>query len=168
MVSEQETREDGLTTDDVLDRHTAEPMQEVRMLPEWEEWPEEQPGENTHIDGDELVWERDGFEVRLRSYETTHWKADLTVPREIGSHFPRPVDLKSRPKPKYGFVDTVDLDEYAAVGVTLVLQENFIPTVEINGFIDGLIEQVDENEQFKEDLESKLSAARENESEVDE
>lgn len=164
MVSPETIENEGLTTDDVLDREVVEPQQEVKWLPEWDEYPEEQPGENARIEDDTLIWERDGgFEARLESYETTHWKAEVTIPESVGQYYPREFDLKCHPLPEYGYVKSVERDGYTTVGATLIIQENFQPVYEVNKFIDELAESAEESEQFREELEEKLSVARENE-----
>lgn len=103
--------------------------------------------------------------IRHRRHRTTHWKAELTVPREYGKYHPRPIDLKCSPLPKHGFVEDVESDEYVTVGATLVIVENFQPTFEVNKFIDKLIDDAEVAEAFTDDLESKLSVARESENE---
>lgn len=163
MVTEEEIREESLTTDDVLEYEVAQPKQEVEWLPEWDEGPEERPGENTRIEDNTLIWERDGFEARLESYETTHWKAVIDIPRECGEYYPREFDLKCSPRPEYGFVDDVELEEYATTQATLIIQENFQPTWEVNAFIEMIIETREESEQFEEEITEKLQVARENE-----
>jgi len=77
MVSRDEIEAEGLTTEDVLDVETAQPQTDVQILPEWEKHPEERPGENLRIEGNTLLYERDGFEVAIESYKTTHWRVDL-------------------------------------------------------------------------------------------
>lgn len=167
MVSEERIRKDELTKDEVLDLEVEEPKDDVEIIPEWEESPEERPGDNLHIDetGDrnELVWERDGFEARLWNHEMTHWKATISIPREYGQHHPRPVDLKCSPIPEYGFVEDVDVEDYAATVATIVIQDNFMPTWEVNKFIDELIESAASADAFQEELTEKLSIASENE-----
>jgi len=69
MVSRDEIEAEGLTTEDVLDVETAQPQTDVQILPEWEKHPEERPGENLRIEGNTLLYERDGFE-RSRSRAT--------------------------------------------------------------------------------------------------
>jgi len=51
------------------------------------------------------------------------------------------------------------------VGATLVIVENFQPTFEVNKFIDKLIDDAAGAEAFTDELESKLSVARESENE---
>jgi len=79
MVSRDEIEAEGLTTEDVLDVETAQPQTDVQILPEWEKHPEERPGENLRIEGNTLLYERDGFEVAIESYKTTHWRVDLSI-----------------------------------------------------------------------------------------
>jgi len=93
MVSRDEIEAEGLTTEDVLDVETAQPQTDVQILPEWEKHPEERPGENLRIEGNTLLYERDGFEVAIESYKTTHWRVDLSIPESIGKWYPRPLDL---------------------------------------------------------------------------
>lgn len=156
-------REEGLTTDDVMNREFVEPQTDVEMLPEWEEFPEERPGENLRIEENVLIWERDGFEARLESYETTHWKAHITIPKEIGKWQPRPIDLKCKSYPEYGYVEDVETEDYSAVGATIILQDNFQPTWEVNHFIDKLIEEAEGGAEYEKEVEEMLAAARENE-----
>lgn len=163
MVTREEIEQDELTTDEVMSRELVEPQSDVEWLPEWDEFPDEQPGDNARIEDNTLIWERDGFEVRLESYETTHWRAEIDMPENIGQYYPREFDLKCNPLPKYGFVKEVEQDEYTTVGVTLIIQENFQPVFEVNNFIDDLVESAEEAEKFREDVEEKLSAARKNE-----
>lgn len=163
MVTTDEIREEGLTTDDIMDREFVEPRTEVEWVPEWDEHPEEQPGENTHIEDDTLIWERDGFTVRLESYEVTHWRADIEIPERVGQHYPREFDLKCRPRPKHGFIEGVESDGYTAVGATLIIQANFQPVFEVNQFIDELLESAEQSEAFRDEIEEKMAAARENE-----
>ncbi len=164
MVDTETIEQEGLTTEDVLDSEVVEPQQGVEWLPEWDEYPEERPGENTRIEDDTLIWEREGgFEARLESYEMTHWKAEVTIPESVGEYYPREFDLKCHPRPEYGFVKDVEQEDYATVGATLILQENFQPVWEVNKFIDELAEEAEESQEFREDLEEKLSVARENE-----
>lgn len=163
MVSEDEIREEELTPDDVLETEVVTPQQEVKWLPEWDEYPEERPGDNTRIEDGTLIWERDGFEARLESMEATHWRAEIDVPEEIGKVYAREIDVKSKPIPEYGFVESARMDDYKLRQATIVLAENFQPVFEVNQFIDQLIEDAEGFEQFQEDLENKLSVARENE-----
>mgnify|MGYP000058942433 CR=1 FL=1 len=162
MVTKDQIEEEELTPDEVMDREFVEPQQDVRVLPEWEEYPEEAPGDNVRIEDDELVWERDGFEARLTSYETTHWQADISIPKSVGKWQARPVDVKCKPVPEHGYVDDVEIEDYTTVGVTLILQENFQPTFAVNNFIDHLIEQAEGSEAFQEEVEEKMAVAREN------
>lgn len=161
MVDIDQIEEEELTESEVLDRYTAEPQQEVEWIPEWDENPEKRPGENTRIEDGTLIWERDGFEARLESYETTHWRAEVDIPESVGEHFPRPVDLKCKPHPEHGFVDTVRQDGYTTTGAVIVLAENFQPVYEVNRFMDKLRESAEESEQFMEDLEAGLEVAKE-------
>jgi hypothetical protein len=163
MVSEDQIREEGLTKDDVLDVETEQPQQEVEWLPEWDEHPEEQPGENARIEDGVLIWERDGFEARLESYETTHWRATVTIPEEVGQWYPREFDLKCSPKPEYGFVESVETEEYVTTGAVLIITENFQPTWEVNAWIDYLLESSEQSQQFQDELTNKLAVASENE-----
>lgn len=163
MVSEDRIREENLTKGDVLDRMTETPQQSVEWLEVWDDHPEERPGENTRIEDETLIWERDGFEARLESFETTHWRAELDVPERVGKWFPREIDLKAAPKPEYGYVESVETESYAVTEATIVLCENFQPTYEVNAFIDYLLEKADGSEQFQDDLESALAVAGENE-----
>lgn len=163
MVTKEEIERDGLTTEDVLDRAFEEPQMDVEWLPEWDKYPEEQPGENTRIEDNTLIWERDGFEARLESFETTHWKAELAIPEEVGKYYPRGFDLKCHPLPEYGFVKDVERDSYTTVGATLIIQENFQPVYEVNKFIDKLVETAEQSEQFQQEVEEKMALARENE-----
>ncbi|NLV14349.1 hypothetical protein [Haloarcula argentinensis] len=165
MVSKDEIQQDGLTTDDVMDREFEQPKREPEWLPEWDEYPEERPGENTRIEDGTLIWERDGFEVRLESYETTHWRVGLDIPKDVGQYYPREFDLKCHPLPEYGFVKAVEQEDYSTVGATLIIQENFQPVYEVNKFIDELVESAEQSEQFREDVEEKMAAAREVEEE---
>lgn len=162
MVSIEEIEEEGLTTDDVMDREFVTPQNEVEWVPEWDEFPEEQPGENTRIEDDTLIWERDGFKIRLESYETTHWRVEIDIPKDVGQYYPREFDLKCNPLPEYGFIKEVEQDGYSTVGATLIHGANFQPVFEVNKFIDDLVESAEEAEQFREDVEEKMSAARQN------
>lgn len=163
MVTTEEIREDDLTKDDVLDVEVEEPQREVEWLPEWDEYPEERPGENTRIEDGVLIWERDGFEARLESYETTHWKAEVTIPEPVGQWYPREFDLKCAPKPEHGFVESVETESYITTGATLVIAENFQPTWEVNAWIDYLLESMEHSQEFQDDLTEKLSVASDNE-----
>lgn len=163
MVSEDQIRAEKLTTEDVLDVETVQPQQEVRWPPEWDEDPEEQPGENARIEDGVLIWEREGFEARLESYMTTHWRATVAIPEEIGQFTPREIDLKCAPEPEYGYVESVETDDYVATEATLIIQENYQPTWEVNSWIDSRIEGAEHSQQFRDDLKNKLSVARENE-----
>lgn len=152
-----------MTTDDVLDRELVEPQESVEMLPEWEDYPEERPGENLRIEDETLIWERDGFEARLSSMEPTKWRAEIDVPEDLGSTWAREIDLKCRPYPEHGFVESAEFEDYSLRAVTLVLSENFQPTYDVNSYIDGLIEDAEGFEEFQKDLDEKLEMARENE-----
>lgn len=163
MVTKEEIKQDELTTDEVMSREFAEPQREIKWLPEWDDHPEEQPGENARIEDETLIWERDGFEARLESYETTHWKAEIEIPKDVGQYYPREFDLKCHPIPEYGFVKAVEQEGYATVGATLIIQANFQPVFEVNTFIDELVESAEQSEQFREEVEEKMAAARENE-----
>jgi len=71
--------------------------------------------------------------------------------------------------PEYGFVDSVETsDSYAAIGATLIIQENFQPTFEVRKVIEHLLDNAEKSEQFTEELDGKLDAARENERELKE
>ncbi|WP_123619568.1 hypothetical protein [Halorubrum sp. CSM-61] len=169
MVSKDKIEADGLTTEDVLDVETAQPQTEVRILPEWEEHPEERPGENLRIEENTLLYDRDGFEVAIESYETTHWRVELSIPKEVGKWYPRPLDLKCLSVPEYGFVESVETsDSYETIGATLIIQENFQPTFEVREVIEHLLENAEASEEFTEELDEKLEAARENERELKE
>jgi len=120
------------------------------------------PRENLRIEGNTLLYERDGFEVAIESYKTTHWRVDLSIPESIGKWYPRPLDLKRLSVPEYGFVDSVETsDSYAAIGATLIIQENFQPTFEVRKVIEHLLDNAEKSEQFTEELDGKLDAARE-------
>jgi len=69
MVSRDEIEAEGLTTEDVLDVETAQPQTDVQILPEWEKHPEERPGENLRIEGNTLLYERDGLRGRDRELQ---------------------------------------------------------------------------------------------------
>lgn len=163
MVSTDEIERDGLTTDDVMDREFAQPQREVKWRPEWDEHPEEQPGESTRIEDDTLIWENGEFEARLESYEMTHWQAEIEIPKDVGQYYPRGFDLKCHPLPEYGFVKDVERDGYSTVSATLIIQENFQPVFEVNQFIDELTESAEQSEEFREEVGEKMATARENE-----
>jgi len=165
MVSKERIREEGLTTDDVMKREFAEPQDTVEWVPEWDDNPETRPGENVQIthDGEVLEWERDGFEVGLESWETTHWMAAVTIPERVGKYYPREVDLKCYPLPEHGYVDHVETVEYRATMANLVIQANFQPIWEVNNFIDQLLEDAKASEQREQEIGEKMATARENE-----
>jgi hypothetical protein len=163
MVTKDQIREDGLTEEEVLDREVVEPQESVEFLPEWEEWPEEQPGENTRIEDETLIWERDGFKAQLSNIGPTKWRAEIDVPEAYNDGWGRPIDLKTEPHPEYGFVEDATFEDYTLQHVTLVLSENYQPTVEVNSYIDFLIETAGSVEEFQNDLEEKLELAQENE-----
>lgn len=163
MVSKERIKEENLTAEDVMDRELVEPEEEVSWVPEWDEAGEEAPGENTRIEDGTLIWERDGFEARLESHNTTHWRAEIQIPEGVGEYYPRPIDLKSHPRPEHGFVKDVDTDGYAAVRAVLIIKSNFQPTWEVNAFIDDLIESKEKSDQFREELTEKMELARRNE-----
>lgn len=163
MVTTDEIEEQDLTKSDVLDREFEEPMQHVEMLPEWEEYPEEAPGENTRVEDDVLKWERDGFSVELESDGAIGWKARVSVPSEVGGMYAMPKLIKANPEPKRGFVEDVTVEDYAATEVVLWYQENFQPTYEVNKWIDARIEDAESSQAFQEEVEEKLAAASENE-----
>jgi len=163
MVSKEEIEAEGMTKQEVLDVETVQPRTEVEWVPEWDEHPSEQPGENTRIEDDTLIWERDGFAARLESYETTHWKATVELPSHVGELYPREIDLKASPKPEHGFVESVAIEGYEAAEAVLILQANYQPTYEVNKWINYLLEQAEESHQFRDDLEEKLSAAAQSE-----
>lgn len=162
MVSIDRIREEGLTKDEVLDREFEEPRQEVEILPEWNEEPDAAPGESVYIEDDQLVWERDGFEVRLESYRTTHWRAVVDIPEDVAKWYPRDIDLKIKP-PEQGFVESVATEEYHAEQAELVIAANFQPTWEVNNWIDDLIKSAEGSEEYQQEIEEKMAAARENE-----
>lgn len=162
MVSKDKIKTEGLTPDDVMDRHFEQPQTDVEWLPEWDEFPEEQPGENARIEDNALIWERDGFEARLESYETTHWRAEIDIPERVGKYYPREIDLKCHPLPEHGFVENVERDDYTTIAATLIIQANFQPVFEVNKFIDELLKSAQESEQFQEEIEEKMAVAREN------
>lgn len=151
-----------MDSEEVLDRYTVEPQTEVEWVPEWDEFPEEQPGENTHIEDDVLIWERDGFVVRLESWETTHWRAEIAIPENVGEHFARPFDLKCKPFPEYGFIKSVEMDGYTAASAEVILAANRQPVYEVNNIVDQLLEEAEQNEQFMENLEEGLAVAEDN------
>lgn len=163
MLSDDEIQEKDLTTGDVLDHEFVEPQQDVEWLPEWDDHPEEQPGENARIEENTLIWEKSGFEARLESYETTHWRAEVDIPEQVGKHYPRGLDLKCNPIPEYGFIKDVKREDYTTVGATLIIQENFQPVYEVNEFIEDLAESAAESEKFMNEVEEKMAVARENE-----
>lgn len=155
----QKIQEEEMTTEEVLDRYTEEPRTSVEMLPEWEEYPEEAPGENTRVEDDTLIWERDGFEIRLESFETTHWKADISVPHEYGKHYARPIDAKCGLGTEHTYVEDVETEDYALSSVTLLTAANFMPVHEVQKFVDAIIDDAQASEQFIEEMEAKLDAA---------
>jgi len=53
-------------------------------------------------------------------------------------------------------------------GATLIIQENFQPTFEVRKVIEHLLDNAEKSEQFTEELDGKLDAARENERELKE
>lgn len=162
MVSIDRIREEELTKDEVLSREFEEPKQEVEIVPEWEEYPEEAPGENVRIEDDQLVYEREDFEVRMESYRTTHWRVEVEIPEYVGKWHPRDIDLKIRP-PEQGFVESVETEDYEVVQATLIISSNFQPVYEVNKWIDGLVESAEGSEEFHQEVEEKMAAARDNE-----
>jgi hypothetical protein len=163
MLDEDEIREQELTTDDVLDRHLAEPQTEVEWVPEWDEDPDVRPGENCRIEDGVLIFERKGFEARIESYETTHWKVDLDIPETVGEWYPREIDLQCHPRPEHGFIRDVETEDYFASQATLIIQANRQPVWEVEKFIDELAENAQESAEFRDELSEKLAVARENE-----
>jgi len=163
MVTKDQIREEDLTPDDVLGREIVEPQETPKILPVWEEHPEERPGENVRLDDETLVWERDGYEARLSNIEPTKWRAEIAVPDTYSGGWARPIDLKCRPHPEHGFVEDAAFEDYELEHVTLVLSENFQPVYEVNQYIEFLIESDGMVEEFQEELDAKLDAARENE-----
>lgn len=163
MVDLDRIEEEQMTEGEVLDRYTEQPMDCVEWLPEWDEYPEEQPGENACIQDDTLLWENGEFVVRLKSHETTHWKAEIDIPEPIGEHYVRPIDIKCRRLPEYGFVSDVRTEDYVTAGVTLVISENFMPIHELNKYIDDLRDSAKESQRFMDDLEAGLEAAKDSE-----
>ena len=163
MVSKEEIERRGLTTDDVMASEIAEPQDEVVWPPEWDENPDAQPGENARIEDETLIWENGEFEARLESYETTHWRSVIEIPKWVGEYYPRGFELKCRPRPKHGFVESVETEDYCVVGATLIHQENLQPVYEVNKFIDELRESAKQSEQFRQEVEEKMAAARQNE-----
>jgi len=68
------------------------------------------------------------------------------------SGYPRPLDLKCPPF-RSSFVDSVETsDSYAAIGATLIIQENFQPTFEVRKVIEHLLDNAEKSEQFTEEL----------------
>lgn len=163
MVDIDRIEDEQMTPDEVLDRFTERPMDTVEWLPEWDDNPDALPGENTRIDDETLIWENGEFEIRMESHETTHWLADISVPEAVGEHYPRPIDMKCRPEPEYGFIRDVEQDGYVTVGVELVIAENYMPIYELNSFVDGLRDGAEQSQEFMDDLEAGLDVARENE-----
>lgn len=154
---------EGQSPDEVLDGFVERPQEEVEWLPEWDEELEERPGKNTRIEDNTLIWERDGFEARLESTEVTHWRAEIDIPERVGQWFAREIDLKASPRPEYGFVESVETENYAATAATIVIQENYQPTWEVNKFIDYLLESAQDSEDFQQVVEERLEDARANE-----
>ncbi|MFW6435902.1 MAG: hypothetical protein ACOCY1_05920 [Halovenus sp.] len=163
MVDIDQIEEEEMTSEEVLDRYTAEPQTEPEWVPEWDEYPEERPGDNTRIEDDALLWERDGFAVRLESYETTHWRIEIEIPEHVGEHYPRGFELKCRPKPEYGFVKSVEQKDYVTTGATLIIAENRQPVYEVQAFIDDLLESAEQSQQFIDDIEEAMAVAKGNE-----
>jgi protein gp37 len=71
MVAKEEIEKQNLTTDDVMTREFVEPQQEVEWLSEWDEYPEEQPGENARIE-------------QLRSIDARRWVSFEPLIEPIG------------------------------------------------------------------------------------
>lgn len=163
MVDIDRIEEEDMTAEEVLDRYTAQPRDTVEWIPEWDDHPEERPGENTRIEDETLIWENGEFEIRLESYETTHWKAVVSVPEDVGELYPRDIDLKCHPLPEHGYVESVEIDDYVATAVTLILAENFMPIHEVNTFVDDLRDDAAESQQFMDNLEAGLEAASDGE-----
>jgi hypothetical protein len=166
MVTKDQIREEELTSEDVLDRITAEPRREPEWVPEWDEHPEERPGENTRLEEGTLIWERDGFEVRLESYETTHWRVEVDIPEHVGQWMPREIDMKAN-TPEAGYVDEVETESYHTVGAVLIFQTNFQPVYEVNRWIDDQLQYAEDSEEFTSEVEEKLEVAKEVESEIE-
>ena len=165
MVDTDQIREEELTPDDVLNRELAEPQSEPEWRDNWDENEETRPGENTRLEDGTLYWEHEGFEIALESYETTHWRVEITIPEPYGKYFPRAVDVKCLSVPEYGYVDEVAMAEYAPEAVTIVISENYQPIWEVNHFIDTLIEKHEGGEEFEAEMSEMLEVARENEQE---
>lgn len=154
------SEDNGETIDDVLDSYE-QPQTEVKWLPEWDDHPEERPGENTRLEDGVLRWEKDGFDVRLESYETTHWKATVSIPEWVGEYFPRSFDLKCTPLPEYGFVKSVAIEDYAATEATLIIQSNYQPTWEVNNWIEARVLDAEEQQEFMDEVSERISDANE-------
>lgn len=161
MVDIDRIQEEGLTSEEVLDRYTAQPQEEVEWVPIWDDNPEERPGENTEIKDGVLMWDNGEFHAELESYETTHWLARVDIPEWVGEFYPRVIDLKCHSKPEYGFIRTVEQDGYVATRAELVINEIRQPVFEVNGFIDSLRDSAEHSQGFMDNLERGMEVAEE-------
>lgn len=159
-MAEKDHPDDEQTPEDLLEAEMVTPQEEVEIPPEWEEHPEEQPGENTRIEDGELRWESDGFDVRLWNLEPTKWKAVISIPTEVGGVWAREMDIKCRPMPHYGFVDSAVVEDYKVREVTLILSENFQPVHEVNAYIESLREDAETFQERQQEWAEKIAEAR--------
>lgn len=133
-----------------------------RAGPGWDEYPGEAPGENVRIEDEILIWERDGFEVRLETYRTTHWRAEVDIPEAVAKWYPREIDLKIKP-PKQGFVESVTTESYHAEQAELIVSAPYQPVYEVNSWIDELLESAEGSEEYQQEIEEKMAVARDHE-----
>lgn len=149
MVAEDRTHNEGQTEDDRL-AHESDRPTTVEWYPEWDD-PEERPGENTRIDDETLIWERDGFTVRLTHHEALYWRAVISLPASIGRRYERPIDLQTVPFPEYGTVTSVDVEDHVAQSAELLLAGNYQPIWELNNWIDYLLDSATETQTIEDD-----------------
>jgi hypothetical protein len=180
MVAPDRIEDEGLSADDVLQKELVMPEDaptEPHWVPEWDEWPEEQPGDEAWMDEDSegrtaLVFTTDdGFRVELVCLDYSDWQARIGIPEDVGSYIVDEHTFKARHPVMLGdipmgYVDEVlwrGEDSYDAEAVVIRISEaEGMPVSEVESFVRGLREEHAETLQGMDDLGEKLNVAREN------
>lgn len=179
MVDTDRIREEGLTTEEVLDREFVGPHDtptEAHWPEYFDDYPEEQPGDEAWLDEDDdgepvLCWEDGDFSVRLKCIEWGDWEARISIPERVGRHIPKPTGFKAHHPPTIGdhpvgFVDEIEYpdDGYTAGTIVLRLAEaEGMPIVAPSSYVDDLREYAEDSEEYMAEVDEMLAAARENE-----
>jgi hypothetical protein len=172
-VDPEEVREEGLTTDELVDDYFVGPgdegTTEVTVPPGWEE---EDAGPDRWFEDDgTLVWMYDGFRIAVNNETFGKWRAKIEVPHSVSKWLVGPGgkdhEIKACFAPTVGdrregyIEDVTDVDGDTVV--TVYTATNFQPHVSLERLADDMREYAEEAEEGTEQVEAAFEAAKVNE-----